>query len=79
MKMKKFIYIPFLVLLAACSSKPKDKNAELADLKKQQSDINSKIEKLQAEIGTTDSAKSTDVRITLPPIRRRRQLLPLFM
>lgn len=64
MKMKKIIYIPFLVLLAACSSKPKDKNAELADLKKQQSDINSKIEKLQAEIGTTDSAKSTDVSVT---------------
>jgi len=64
MKMKKFIYIPFLVLLAACSSKPKDKKAELADLKKQQSDINSKIEKLQSEMGTTDSAKSTDVSVT---------------
>lgn len=63
MKMKKFIYIPFLVLLAACSSKPKDKKAELADLKKQQSDINSKIEKLQSEMGTTDSAKSTDVSV----------------
>jgi RND family efflux transporter MFP subunit len=64
MKMKKFIYIPFLVLLAACSSKPKDKKAELADLKKQQSDLNTKIDKLQAEIGTTDSAKSTDVSVT---------------
>lgn len=64
MKMKKFIYIPFLVLLAACSSKPKDKKAELADLQKQQSDINSKIMKLQAEMGTTDSAKSTDVSVT---------------
>jgi len=59
--MKKLLYIPALILLAACSSKPKDKKAELADLKKQQADLNSKIAKLQAEVGTTDSSKTADV------------------
>ena len=61
-KMKKFIYIPALLLLAACS-KPKDKKAELAELKKQQSELNDKITKLQAEIGTTDSVKTLDVSV----------------
>jgi RND family efflux transporter MFP subunit len=59
--MKKILYIPALVLLAACSNKPKDKKTELADLKKQQADLSTKITKLQAEVGTTDSAKTTDV------------------
>jgi membrane fusion protein (multidrug efflux system) len=59
--MKKILYIPALILLAACSNKPKDKKTELADLKKQQADISTKIAKLQAEVGTTDSAKTTDV------------------
>lgn len=60
-QMKKLIYIPALLLLAACSHKPKDKAAELADLKKQQADINAKITALQAQITTTDSAKTTEV------------------
>ena len=60
--MKKIFYIPVLVLLAAaCTNKPKDKKTELADLKKQQADLNTKITKLQAEVGSTDSAKTTDV------------------
>jgi membrane fusion protein (multidrug efflux system) len=59
--MKKILYIPALILLAACSNKPKDKKTELADLKKQQADLSSKISKLQAEVGTTDSAKTTNV------------------
>lgn len=59
--MKKLIYIPALILLAACGSKPKDKKAELADLKKQQADLGAKIAKLQAEVGVTDSGKTTDV------------------
>lgn len=59
--MKKILYIPALILLAACSNKPKDKKTELADLKKQQADLSTKIAKLQAEVGTTDSAKTTDV------------------
>ncbi|WDF81252.1 efflux RND transporter periplasmic adaptor subunit [Mucilaginibacter sp. KACC 22773] len=61
--MKKIFYIPaaLLLLAAACTEKPKDKKAELADLQKQQQDINAKITKLQAEVGTTDSGKTTDV------------------
>ncbi len=59
--MKKVLYLSAILFLAACSSKPKDKKAELADLQKQQADINSKIVKLQAETGGADSSKSTDV------------------
>jgi membrane fusion protein (multidrug efflux system) len=66
--MKKILYIPALLLLAACSNKPKDKKAELADLKKQQADLNSKIAALQAQVGTGDSTKAADVSaITLKP------------
>ena len=36
--MKKLLYIPAILVLAACG-KPKDKATELADLKKQQADI----------------------------------------
>ena len=59
--MKKLLYLPVILLLAACSGKPKDKATELADLKKQQSEINAKITKLQAEVGAKDSVKSVDV------------------
>lgn len=62
-KMKKLIYIPALIFLAACSQKPKDKATELADLKKQQADINSKIAALQGANAAQDSAKSADVSI----------------
>ncbi|GAA3986045.1 efflux RND transporter periplasmic adaptor subunit [Mucilaginibacter dorajii] len=61
--MKKILYIPaaLVLLAAACTNKPKDKKAELADLKNQQADLNSKITKLQAELGSNDSSKTTDV------------------
>jgi len=59
--MKKILYIPAILFLAACSQKPTDKKAELADLKKQQADLNSKIAALQAQVGTGDSTKATDV------------------
>jgi RND family efflux transporter MFP subunit len=66
--MKKILYIPALLLLAACSNKPKDKKAELADLKKQQADLSVKIAALQAEVGSGDSTKAADVSaITLKP------------
>jgi membrane fusion protein (multidrug efflux system) len=66
--MKKFLYIPALLLLAACSNKPKDKAAELADLKKQQADINSKITALEAQVGSKQDQKVTEVSvITLQP------------
>jgi membrane fusion protein (multidrug efflux system) len=63
--MKKLLYIPAILLLAACS-KPtgkEAKKAELAGLKKQQTELAAKITKLQAEIGTTDTVKSTDVAV----------------
>ena len=59
--MKTLLYIPVVLLLAACSNKPVDKTTQLADLKKQQADINAKIIKLEAEVGKKDSVKSTDV------------------
>jgi len=59
--MKKLLYIPVILFLAACSNKPKDKKAELADLQKQQAEINSKITALQAQMGNQDSTKATDV------------------
>jgi len=63
--MKKLIYLAtFVSLAAACSNnKPKDKATELADLKKQQAEISAKITKLQAEIGSKDSVKTTDVSV----------------
>jgi membrane fusion protein (multidrug efflux system) len=66
--MKRFLYIPALLLLAACSNKPKDKAAELADLKKQQADINSKVIALEAQVGSKQDEKVTEVAvITLQP------------
>jgi membrane fusion protein (multidrug efflux system) len=59
--MKKLIYLSAILVLAACNNKPKDKAAQLAELKKQQADINSKVTKLEAELGKKDSVKSTDV------------------
>ncbi len=59
--MKKILYIPAMLFLAACSNQPKDKKAELADLQKQQADLTSKIAKLQAETGSTNSTEAADV------------------
>jgi membrane fusion protein (multidrug efflux system) len=61
--MKKLLYIPAILILAACSNKPKDKATELADLKKQQATLTAKIDSLQKKIGGggQDSTKSTDV------------------
>ena len=47
--------------MAACTQKAKDPKAELADLKKQQADINTRIATLQAQVGTQDSTKGIDV------------------
>ncbi|HEY4327680.1 MAG TPA: efflux RND transporter periplasmic adaptor subunit [Mucilaginibacter sp.] len=59
--MKNLLYITTILFLAGCASKPKDKTAELADLKNQQAALNTKITKLEAEVGKKDSVKSTDV------------------
>jgi membrane fusion protein (multidrug efflux system) len=67
--MKKLIYFTsVIVLFAACTSKPKDKAAQLSDLKKEQAKIDSQIVKLQTELGKKDSVKSTDVStVTVTP------------
>src|SRR4051812_34069162 len=59
--MKKLLYIPAILLLAACSQPKQGKEAqkaELAKLKTEQADINAKITKLQTALGATDSVKS---------------------
>jgi len=59
--MKKIFILSAVVFLAACGGK-KDPKTELADLKKQQADLNAKITALQATVGA-DSVKSTDVNV----------------
>jgi membrane fusion protein (multidrug efflux system) len=62
--MKKILYISAVLFLAACSNnKPKDKKTELADLQKQQAELNSKITALQAQIGGQDSSKIADISV----------------
>ena len=55
--MKKIVYISAITILAACSQ-PKDKKTELADLKKQRTEIDVKIVKLEAELGNSDTSNS---------------------
>lgn len=55
--MKKVLYISAITVLAACSQ-PKDKKTELADLKKQRTEIDGKIVKLEAELGSSDTTTS---------------------
>jgi membrane fusion protein (multidrug efflux system) len=59
--MKKIFLLSTMVVLAACTSKPKDAKTQLTDLKQQQADISSKIAALEAKSGSQDSTKSTDV------------------
>lgn len=63
--MKKILYTTSIALIAlsACNNKPKDAKAELAALKKQQADINSKIAALEQKPGVQDSSKVTDVNV----------------
>lgn len=61
--MKKILFIALATVLAACGSKPKDYKTELADLKKQQADVASKIAKIEEEHPAPDSSKVTDVRV----------------
>ena len=66
--MKKILYIAPLLMLAACGPKPaaNDKakaKAELEKLKQQQTELNDKIAKLEAQVGTSDSSRVTDVSV----------------
>lgn len=58
--------IALVLLLASCSSeKPKNKKAELEQLKKQRTELNGKIEKLEEELGQNKTAADTkDVTIS---------------
>ena len=49
--MKKIIFFSLCALLLASCGETKDKKAELAQLKKDQADLNTKIAKLESEIG----------------------------
>ena len=49
--MKKIIFFSLCALLLASCGETKDKKAELAQLKKDQADLNTKITKLESEIG----------------------------
>ncbi|SMD02940.1 efflux RND transporter periplasmic adaptor subunit [Pedobacter africanus] len=65
--MKTSIYtLAFALVLASCSSeKPKDKKTELEQLKKQRTELNGKIEKLEAELGQNKTvAEVKDVTAT---------------
>jgi membrane fusion protein (multidrug efflux system) len=63
--MKKILYIGTALFLAACgNNKPGDYKVQLEDLKKQQTDVASKIAKIEAEHPSADSSKTTDVGVT---------------
>ncbi|MCJ8211535.1 efflux RND transporter periplasmic adaptor subunit [Mucilaginibacter sp. RS28] len=63
--MKRLLYTTAaLIVLAACNNKPKDPKAQLADLKKQQAEINAKIAALEQKTGVgQDSSRITDVSV----------------
>jgi membrane fusion protein (multidrug efflux system) len=59
--MKRILLASVVLLLAACSNNQKDKKSELAKLKKEQTEISSKIAKLEAEIGSNKEEVVKDV------------------
>jgi len=62
--MKKLLFYTFLALVfIACNNESKDKSAQLSDLKKQQTELNSKIAKLETEIGTKQEKIYKDVSV----------------
>ena len=63
--MKKLLIIPAILLLAACSNKPKDKATELVELKKQQAELSDKIAKLESETVDKNAVKTTDVGVVV--------------
>jgi len=54
--MKKIIFISAVVFLASCGGKPSDKKSELDALKKERTELNAKIEKLESEVGIAAAA-----------------------
>ena len=64
--MKALCVIALVIFLASCGSdQPKDKKAELEQLKKERTELNAKIDKLQAELGNgQNAAAAKDVTAT---------------
>jgi len=54
--MKRILFIAAIAFLAACSDK-KDPKAELADLKKQRTELDTKIADLETKLGASDTSK----------------------
>src|SRR5690606_18920280 len=61
-KMKTVIYLAVIVVLAACG-KPKDKKAELEKLKKERTELNTKIAALEKEAGVKTVQQVSDVTV----------------
>lgn len=62
--MKQLLYISLAFFIAACSTKPGDKRAELEKLKKERASLNAEIAKLEAEVGeknAQDNIKQVNV------------------
>ena len=62
--MKKLVYLIVVVFIASCGGKATDKKTELADLKKQRSELDSEISKLELEVGVDKpTQKVSDVSV----------------
>jgi RND family efflux transporter MFP subunit len=61
--MRNFIYLIVIVFLAACGSGDDNKKAQLDKLKKEQAEINAKIAKLEAELGSNKDTLYKDVNV----------------
>ena len=68
--MKKILSLLIITaFFAACGGKGGDKKAQLADLKKQQADLSSKIATLEKELGASDTTKKEKVKfISIMPV-----------
>ncbi|OAQ40748.1 efflux transporter periplasmic adaptor subunit [Pedobacter psychrophilus] len=61
--MKKLLIASLVLFLAACSNNPENKQEQLAQLKKEQAELSSKISKLESEIGAKEEFITKDVSI----------------
>lgn len=62
--MKRILFITAIAFLAACSNN-KDPKAELADLKKQRTELDEKIAKLETTLGASDTTKAVAKDVTV--------------
>jgi len=62
MKMKHIIYLAVILVIAACG-KPKDKKAELAEMKKERAELDKKIIALEKEVGVKAVQAVADVAV----------------